>query len=199
MKTYSLFELNEFIRRIIALNLAEALWVQGEFAQVSESRGHYYINLIQKEDDNNEIIAQASAILWAKDFRRLKREKGKTLNQLLQSGLQVLIKVRADFHERYGLKLIIEDIDPSYTLGQLELQRRAIIEKLHKEKLLHKNNQHPLPYVLQRIAVVSSSTAAGYQDFLKQLNNNPYGYTFNNKLFPAAVQGKMLSKKFSLN
>jgi len=189
MDTYSLHELNEYIRRILALNLQESLWIHAEIAQMDASKGHYYLNLIQKSEEDEQIIAQSAAIIWSATYRKLKRKLGKTANEVLQEGMEVLIQVKIDFHERYGLKLLIEDIDPAYTLGKLAVKRQKIVEELLALGLIEKNSGLHLPPVLQRIAIISSENAAGLQDFVQQLQNNPYGYKFQNHLFPTAVQG----------
>lgn len=191
--TYSLYELNEYIRRIIALNIPKAIWLTAEIAQCNLSRGHLYLNLIQKDEETDELLAKSDAVIWARQLSRLKRKLGKDFNALMQEGVAIKIAVRVDYNERYGMKLMIEDIDPIYTIGKLETVRRATIERLEKEALLAKNGNLKLPAVLQRIALISSETAAGYQDFISQLTNNNYGYTFSVKLFSAAMQGKQSS------
>ena len=190
MPTHSLFELNEYIRRVISLNFPEALWVKAEIGQVNESRGHYFFQLIEKSAD--ELKAQAGAILWQRQYLQLRRKLGATLDQLLQQGLEVQLQVQVDFEERYGMRLTVLDIDPAYSVGQLELRRQAIVDELSRKGLLEKNAQHPLPPVVQRIAVLSSPDAAGFQDFLEQLRDNPLGYRFQLRLFPIAVQGKQV-------
>jgi len=195
MQSYSLFELNEYIRRVFALNFQEAIWIRCEIAQINASRGHYYLNLIEKSEETESIIAQSSAVLWASTYRKLRREHKKTLDGLLQNGVAVLLKAKVDFDERYGLKLLIEEIDPSYTMGQMELKRQAILEALLKQGLLEVNSQIPLPPVIQRIAIISSESAAGLQDYLNHIAINPYGYQLSNQLFPAAMQGENVEKE----
>ena len=190
MDHYSLFELNEYIRRIIALNFPTGLWISCEIAQVNESRGHYYFNLIEKDETDGAIIAQSEAVMWKRSYRSLRRKIGKEIDSLLQNGITVMLKVTVDFHERYGLKLTIEDIDPVYTMGKLELQRRETIATLHNGGLLSLNREKSLPKVIQRIAVISSATAAGYKDYQEQLAGNAYGYKFHSTLLPAAMQGQ---------
>ena len=189
MQSYSLFELNEYIRRVFALNFQDAVWIRCEIAQINASRGHHYLNLIEKSAEGETIIAQSSAVLWASKYRALKRQHKKLIADLLQDGVAVLIQVKIEYDERYGLKLVIEDIDPSYTMGQMELKRQQILETLQQEKLLEVNSQIPLPTVIQRVAIISSETAAGLQDYLNQIATNSYGYQFSNQLFPAAMQG----------
>ena len=126
MKTYSLYELNEYIRRILALNLPDAIWVSCEIAQLNPSRGHYFLALVEKGESEGEILAHSEAVIWQGTYRKMRQKLGFSLDALLRSGLSVRVKARPDFHERFGLKLIIEDIDPSFTLGQLELQRQIL-------------------------------------------------------------------------
>ncbi|HMN91317.1 MAG TPA: exodeoxyribonuclease VII large subunit [Saprospiraceae bacterium] len=190
--TYTLYELNEYIRRILALNLSEALWIRAEIMQLNEARGHYFIELVQKSEQHDDLIAQASAVIWQGTFRQMRSKIGRLLADLLQEGVEVQLKVRVDFHERYGLKLVIEDIDPAYTLGQLEMRRRQTLDTLRQEGYFGKNAALPLPIVLQRIAVISSERAAGYQDFLQHLKENIYGYTFDCQLFETAMQGEQV-------
>jgi len=198
MQSFSLFELNEYIRRVFALNFQEAIWVRCEIAQINASRGHYYLNLIEKSETQETIVAQSSAIIWASTYRKLRREHKKTLDDLLQNGVAVLLKAKIDFDERYGLKLLIEAIDPSYTMGQMELKRQAILETLLKQGLLEVNRQIPLPPVIQRIAIISSESAAGLQDYLNHIAINAYGYQLSNQLFPAAMQGANVEKEVLL-
>lgn len=193
MQSYTLYELLEFIRRVLALNVPKAIWVVCEIAQCNESRGHYYLNLIEKQEEDGDIVAKSEAVIWQNQYRQLKRKLGKELDNLLQEGVEVKLQVRVDFHERYGFKIVIEDIDPIYTLGKLELQRRKIIEALQEGDLLGRNEEHPLPAVIQRVALISSKTAAGYADFINQLSDNVYGYHYDWTLFPAAMQGQSTS------
>ena len=195
MKSYSLFELNEYIKRVIALNFEEAIWIKAEISQVKESRGSVYIDLIQKDENGDTVIAQASAAIWYKSFLFIKKKLGELTDSILQDGIEVNVKVKVDFHERYGMKLSIEDIDASYTMGQVEINRQKIIERLKKADLIDRNSMTYLPPVLQNIAIISSETAAGYKDFVAQLADNPYGYSFNTTLFHVAVQGRSTSSE----
>ncbi len=195
MERYSLFELNEFIRRIFALNFADPVWVHCEIAQLSHSRGHYFLSLVQKDPTGENILAQSEAVIWKRTYRRLRRQMGKETDALLQSGMAVQLSVRVVFHERYGLRLHIEDLDPEYTLGEFEQRRRRILERLVAEGLTEKNRRIPLPSAIQRIAVISSENAAGYADFQAGLQQNPYGYAFYSRLFPAAMQGEAVEKE----
>lgn len=189
MHTHTLFELNEHIRRVMALNFQQPIWIVAEIASIGESRGHRYLDLVQKSD-SGDILAQAQAALWAMEFRQINTRFPFGLLPLLRTGLELRLQVRPEFHERYGLKLHITDVDPAFALGQLELQRKQTIQTLRQQGLFDRNRALTLPAVLQRIAVVSSETAAGWQDFRTQLEHNAYGYAFSIQLFATAVQGK---------
>lgn len=189
MQSYSLYELNEYIRRVIALNFPEPIWINCEIAQVKESRGNVYLDLVDQDENTGEIKAAVSANIWYKSYLFLKNKLGDLLPSLLAQGVHVKVKVTVEFHERYGLKLNIEDIDPSYTIGQLEMARQKIVQKLTEEGIIHMNKMRTFPTVIQRIAVISAENAAGYQDFVQQLTKNRYGYAFRLHLFKAALQG----------
>jgi exodeoxyribonuclease VII large subunit len=191
---YTLQDLNAHIRQVIALNFREPIWITAEIAEANLSRGHLYLALVQKgasqgllEDD---IVAQAQAIVWQRDRRRLVMEHGQLSELVLSAGVQARLLVRVDYHERYGLKLHIENIDPAFSMGIMALQRRQTIDALRKDGLLHLNNTLPLPLVLQRIAVITSQDAAGFHDFKTHLEENSFGYTFRYQCFFAAVQGR---------
>ncbi len=189
MEAYTLYDLNEYIRRVIALNFEEPIWIQCEIGQCKESRGQYYLELIEKDEASGEIKAKSSAIIWYKTFLFIKKKLGDLTNAILQDGSEIKIKVELDFNEKYGLKLVVLDIDPSYTIGQHELSKRKVYEQLKKEGILEINSTLALPSVIQNIAVVSSKTAAGLQDFMQELNDNSYGYNYNITLFNSSVQG----------
>ncbi len=189
MANYSLSDLNRHIRQVVALNFSAPLWVSAEIAQCGLSKGHYYLDLVQKEEGAADIVAQGMAMIWGADHKRMLKTYGSSLLDLLQSGTQIRVQVIVEYHERYGLKLQVIDIDPDFTLGQLEIQRRKTIEALRNLGLLTRNRSLPLPKVLQRVAVISSRDAAGYHDFVKHLQENKFGYCYDFQLFETAVQG----------
>lgn len=196
MPTYSLFDLQNHLRRVVALNYAEPLWITAEIAQLSRSRGHVFLDLVQKSAGaDGEVLAQAQAALWQRDYTRLRLSLGEALENVLREGCEVRMQVRVDYHERYGLRLLLSDLDPAYTFGQLELQRRQTIQTLRQLGLFERNRALGLPAVLQRIAVISSEGAAGFQDFRAQLAANAFGYRFDCRFFSAAVQGKSLESE----
>lgn len=192
MKTYSLQELNEFIRRVVALNFSESVWVTAEIGQIKSSRGHFYLDLLQKEGD--EVVAQMSGVIWAMEYRRIQRILGANTEGVLADGMEIKLKGRLDFHERYGLKIIVEEIDATFTIGKLELERRKVITELQRKGLIGKNAGLNLPSVIQRIAVISSETAAGLQDFLNHIKFNESAYCFDVQLFQSAMQGSLVEK-----
>ncbi len=158
------------------------------------SGGHHYLNLIERDEQEGIIIAQTNAILWGERHRKLKKKLGRKLDFLLQEGQQILIKVIPDYHERYGLKLSIVEFNENFTDGQLAMRKQEIISRLKEEGLFSKNKTIALPDVLQRIAVIGSRKSAGYQDFDRQLKDNPFGYRFSARLFNANVQGEQAEK-----
>jgi exodeoxyribonuclease VII large subunit len=187
VQTVTLYQLTEFVKRVIALNFQDLVWVTAEIAQMGTTRGHRYLDLVEHGEEG--VIAQLSAVLWQGDYRKLKIQHGVALDQLLTAGTQVKLGIFISFHERYGLKAQIQEIDLEWTFGNLELQKRKTLELLKTQGLLEANKRHPLPSVLQNIAVISSEKAAGLQDFVQQLRGNQYGYAFRISLFDTLVQG----------
>jgi exodeoxyribonuclease VII large subunit len=191
LQAISLYELTEHMRRITALNFPEALWVKAEIAQYAVARGNHYLNLVEKSiEEKGRITAEAEAIIWGNQFYRIKSEMEVPIEAILQEGMEVMLKVKPDFHERYGFKLIIEAIDSAYTVGRLALERQKIINELIANNLLEQNGNLYLPAVLQNIAVLSTDTAAGYQDFMDHITHNRFNYDFNITLFKMAMQGE---------
>lgn len=192
---FSLKELNEQIRLIIALNFPQEIWVNGEIAQINERKGITYIQLVEKEAQDGQITAQASAIIWRNDLYKIKAELGRSLDSILQPGNKVMLLTGVTFEERYGLTLIVKGVELNYTLGVMEQEKQGVIQELTENGWLEKNKKVPFPKVLQRIALFSSPSAAGYQDFIHQLQENPFNYAFQLKLFPIALQGRDVEKE----
>jgi len=185
----TLSQLNDYLRRVVEQNFAHPLWVIFEIHHVSSSRGHYFLECVERDTTTDEIVATIDAVVWNATVHKLIEEHGPLIDELLRPGIKVCALCQVDYHPRWGLKLKIYDIDPSYTLGEMELQRRAVIARLEREGLMERNKQLPLPPIIKHIAVISSSKAAGLQDFYVQLRDNPYGYTFRVHLYEASVQG----------
>ncbi|WP_439879554.1 exodeoxyribonuclease VII large subunit [Pontibacter sp. MBLB2868] len=187
----SLYELHQQIREELEVAFPESYWVVAEVAQVNVDRrkGHCYLTLVDKGDDARQMLAQARATIWGTRYQMLGRYFEEKTGQPLKAGLKVLLQATVRFHELYGLSLDISNIDPNYTIGDLARQRQETLKRLEAEGLLEANKALQLPLVPQRLAVISSATAAGYQDFIHQLQHNSYSYTFETTLFPAVVQG----------
>lgn len=187
----SLFELNQKIKKTIHSSFADTYWVIAEISEIREVRkGHCYLELIEKDERTEQIIAKSRANIWAYTYRMLKPYFTSATGQELVSGLKVMVRVSIDFQEIYGFSLNVRDIDPTYTLGDMAQKKKAILNKLGEEGVIHMNKELEVPLVPQKIAVISSSTAAGYEDFCNQLNNNSGNYQFYVKLFSAVMQGE---------
>ena len=165
-------------------------WVEAELSECRESRGHCYMELIQKDERSATPVAKASAKCWANKWLTLRPYFERTTGQPLRTGMKVLLQVYPQFHEAYGFSWIVSDIDPTYTLGDMARKRQEIIQQLKAEGVFDLQKELQLPMFCQRIAVISSQTAAGYGDFCNQLSDNPYGFCFQVKLFPAIMQGE---------
>lgn len=185
----TLSELNEQIRDALAGAFPSTVWVVAEISELKENRnGHCYLELIEKS--GNQIIARSRATIWSYTYRMLKPYFETTTGQLFAQDIKVLVQVSVDYHPAYGLSLNIRDIDPAYTAGDLALQRKEILERLQADGVISMNRELQLPLVPQKIAVISSPTAAGYQDFMAQLQNNEYGFRFYTHIFEAWMQGE---------
>ena len=187
---YTLYQLNQAIKESLKLVIPDTIWVRAEIHSISTNySGHCYIDLVEKSEFNDQIIAKQRANIWASTYRFLAQKFHQTTNSSLQVGMKILIEVSVEYHELYGLSLNVKDIDPSYTLGELQRRRLEIIQRLKNRGLIDKNKQLSIPRLVQRIAVISSPTAAGYADFVHQLQNNPHGFAYDITLFPAIMQG----------
>lgn len=190
MESMSLYELGQLIRLTLREGLPDAYWVQAELSEVREAyNGHCYIELVQKADRGNTLLAKARGTIWANVYKMLKPYFEHTTGQAFTAGLKVLLQVSVEYHEQYGLSLTVHDIDPTYTLGDMVQRRKEILLQLEKEGVLELNKELAMPLIPQRIAVISAAGAAGYGDFCNQLIGNPYGFVFYPKLFPAVMQG----------
>lgn len=189
MQHYTLFELHQFIQRVFYLNFEESVWIEAEISESRSHNGHVYLTMIEKNEAGG-LLAKASASIWRNQVIQLKRTLGSIFPQLIKAGNKVRFKGKVEFHPRYGYSIHIEDFDTAFTEGFLYLEKKRTIDKLKKEQLFDKNDSTTVPIVIQRIAVISSPTAAGYQDYMHQLTDNPFNYDFNITLFPSAMQGE---------
>ena len=192
MQTYSLKELCEWIQDLVESDLPDRYWVRAEIASMSV-RGHCYMELIEKAD-NGILAAKVRATCWSNMYGLLSAYFTQETGESLHVGLQVLLEVSVEFHSVYGLSLNVWNIDPTYTVGDLAKQRQATINKLQLDGVMELQQALELPSLVRRIAVVSSSEAAGYGDFCDQLKNNRFGFDFQVQLYPAVMQGDTASR-----
>ena len=190
MTSISLSELTTRIHETIRVNFETALWIRAEISELHENTGgHCYLELIEKDINSDTILAKTKATIWASTFRMLKPYFESSTGQSLRSGLNVLIAVTVEFHDVYGFSLNIRDIDPTFTIGEMAARRLQIILQLEADGIMEMNKQTHFPVLPQRLAIISSPTAAGYGDFCDQLLNDSAGFAFYKKLFPATMQG----------
>ena len=187
----SLYELNSLVRDVISMSLPDSYWVEAELSEAREGYGgHCYMELIEKDEHSNTPIAKAHASCWRTRWMLLKPQFERVTGQRIHAGMKVLLKVHAQFHENYGFSWIVDDIDPTYTMGDMARKRMEIIQTLKEEGVFDLQKELKLPMFCQRIAVISSATAAGYGDFCNQLADNGYGLQFTTALFAATMQGE---------
>lgn len=189
MTALSLYELNGLVRHTLQLTLDARYWVCAEINEIRANR-HCYMELVQKDYNGTAIIAKAKAQIWANRWVMLSAMFENTTGVRLEAGMQVLAEVEVNFHELFGYSLNIIDIDPTYTMGDIARHRKEVLQQLTLEGVIDMNKELPLPRLMQRIAVISSATAAGYGDFCNQLHGNKKGLAFTTELFQANMQGQ---------
>ena len=182
------------VRESIECEMPEEYWVEAELSECRETRGHCYMELIQKDELSATPVAKAPAKCWANKWLTIRPYFERITGQQLHAGMKVLLQVYPQFHEAYGFSWIVNDIDPTYTIGDMARKRQEIIKKLKDEGVFDLQKELQLPMFCQRIAVISSQTAAGYGDFCNQLADNPYGFKFETQLFPATMQGESVEQ-----
>jgi len=187
-----LSELSAIVAGVFSMHFSgERYWVSAEIIGLKVSRGHCYLQLAEKDELGSTPKAEFRGIIWSYNFERISNRFFRSTGSPLREQMQVLIQVEVQYHERYGLSLLVQDIDPAYTLGQLEMERRETVEKLRKAGIYDRNKQLELPAALQRIAVISAEDSKGYEDFITRLNTNAYGYTFHITLYTSLLQGDL--------
>ena len=186
----TLYSLNNLVRNAISDAMPSRYWITGELSEVRETAvGHCYIELVQRDEETQETVAKARGTIWSRIYSLLRPYFLEQTGQPFAAGLKVLLQVTVSFHELYGYTLDVCDIEPAYTIGDIARQRQQIIRRLTEEGVIGLNKELDFPLLPQRIAVISSATAAGYGDFCDQLMNNRYGFVFYPRLFPAPMQG----------
>ena len=187
---YTLQQLLLGVRDAIDNAFPVSVWVKGEIASCSVNRsGHCYMNLIEKNILTGALLAEVRAIIWSSRYRSLATRFASETGRNIEDGMNILALATVQYSELYGLSLIIEDIDPSFTAGEAFLERQRTIDRLTEEGMMDLNAQHQMPALPRRLAVISAATAAGYGDFMEHLHGNPYGFRFYSELFTAPMQG----------
>jgi len=186
----TLTELQLIIKDSLYMALPDMYWVIAEISEIRENyNGHCYMELVEKHPDEISIRSRVKAVIWSSRYRFIKSFFENSTRESLREGIKILVRAKIDYHEIYGLSLVINDIDPAFTIGEMALKRQMILKKLEEEGVLTMNKELDFPLVPQRIAIISSSNAAGYTDFMKHLTGNSFGYVFYTALFETPMQG----------
>lgn len=186
----TLYSLNNLVHEAVSVALPAHYWVTGELSEVREAaNGHCYIELVQRDEATGTLVAKARGTIWSRVYSLLRPYFLEQTGNHFAQGLKVLLQVSVNFHELYGYTLDVCDIEPAYTIGDMARKRQLVIKRLADEGVIGLNKELQFPLLPQRVAVISSYTAAGYGDFCDQLHNNAYGFVFYTKLFPAPMQG----------
>ena len=186
----SLYELNTLIKGAMYQIFSDDYWITAELSEVNESKyGYCFVEFIEKSRINDNLIAKAQGTIWKDKWYLIKHHFESVTGQRLSKGMKVLARVSISYHEVYSMKFNVLDINPAFTLGDIAQRREDILKQLREAGIDQDNKCLELPRLLQRIAVISSATAAGYGDFCNQLHNNPYGLAFRTQLFEATMQG----------
>lgn len=194
MEFISLLALNKRIKQVLSGGFPDSIWITAEITEIqNHSSGHCYLQLAEKRLEDDSLLASARATIWASTYRMLKSYFESATGRSLTRGMKILVRVEVIFHEVYGYSLNIKDIDPTFTLGDIERRRREIIERLTREGVIDLNRELEFPILPKRIAVISSTTAAGYGDFVHQIEQNKEHYVFDLTLFPTVMQGDQTS------
>lgn len=192
---YTLYELNRKVRSAIEARMDDEYWVQAELSEVHLNRnGHCYLEFVERDEASGTLVAKARGTIWSNVYRLLAPYFEEATGHPFAAGIRVQVLVQVQFHELYGYSLSVTDIDPTYTLGDLMRHRKQILDQLEREGVLTLNKELPMPLLPQRIAVISSATAAGYGDFCHQLADNRQGYAFQVELFSAIMQGQQVEE-----
>ncbi len=182
--------MNNRIKQVLKQEFKESVWITAEITEIQLNHsGHCYLQLADKREADESIVATARGTIWAFTFRTLRPYFETMTGRSLSKGMKVMLNVEVVYHELYGCSLNVRDIDPTYTVGDLERKRREILGQLEEEGIINMNRELEFPLLPKTIAVISSPTAAGFGDFMNQLERNPYGFRFHVKLFPAIMQG----------
>jgi len=189
-ESIGLLALQERIGAALEARFPETYWLRAEISECKQNPGgHCYLTLVEKDAQSDVVLARAQAVAWASSWRVIRPYFEASTGRALEPGLSVLLRVQVSYSARFGLSLTVYDIDPSFTVGELELQRQRTIARLQEEGMFGLNAALPLPLLPRRLAVVSSPAAAGWRDFTRQLEQQGGEFGFRVKLFPALMQG----------
>lgn len=190
MEALTLLDLNQLVRNRLRRDFPDTYWISAEISECKEHfSGHCYLELVQKRDKSEALCAKARATIWANTWVNLKPAFEQQTGVRLQAGQKIMAEVSIDFHELYGFSLVIRNIDPTYTVGDLSLRRQQVIRQLTEDGVIGLNKELEWPILPKHLAVISSPSAAGYEDFMDQLKNNELGIPFHTDFFPATMQG----------
>lgn len=191
MNSISLSELTDRVQETIRTNFDTPQWIRAEISELRENQnGHCYLEFIEKDEHTDNLLAKTKSIIWSSTYRMLKPYFESSTGETLRAGLKVLVAVTVEFSGVYGFSLNVRDIDPTFTIGELAARRLKIIRQLEDDGIADMNKQLVLSPRPQRLAIISSATAAGYDDFMNQLHNDPHRFAFYTRLFPAVMQGE---------
>lgn len=190
MQHLSLTDLNLLIKDTLNTNLEPSYWVVAEIGELRENRnGHCYLEFLEKDEESNQLLSKIRATIWSYSYRSIAAWFQSVAGESLKAGMTVLANVQVQFHEVYGLSLNVKDIDPNFTLGERARKKQEVIAQLQADGIFEMNKSLALPIVPQKIAIISAESAAGFGDFMNQIQSNEYGYAFGCKLFSATMQG----------
>lgn len=188
---FTLTQLLEKLQNTIERDFADSYWVRAEISNVNNHySGHCYLELIDSEDSEDVVKSKIQGNIWSSNYKLIRPFFETTTGYPLSSGMKILVKAHLQFSKLYGLSLVISDIDPSFTIGEIEIERQRVINKLQEEGMMGMNSTVQLPLLPRNIAVISTDSAAGYGDFMNHLHNNEYGYKFQTTLFKSPMQGE---------
>ncbi len=191
MKALTVSELGLLIRECLKSTLLDEIWVTAEVHSITHHpSGHCYLELIEKEKNREMIVAKQRATIWSYTFRELHHNFIATTGSPLKVGMNILVAVSVEYHPLFGMSLNVKNIDPNYTLGALQQRRNQIINSLKQRGIIDRNKELKMVSLVKRIAIISSESAAGYTDFIDQLHQNQFGFTYNTTLFHATMQGE---------
>jgi exodeoxyribonuclease VII large subunit len=187
---FTLLEVAKSIRKTISERYQKAYWIRAELNRLNfyQQSGHCFPELVEKQD--GKVVAQMKSTIWNDDYLRINKKFISVLNEPLKDGIKILFLAAISFDPTFGLSLHITDIDPAYTLGDLEREKQETIRRLHDENYFGKNKTLTLALLPQRLAIISVGTSKGYADFLKIIETNDGGYHFFYMLFPSLLQGE---------